>query len=147
MSVISKVFGTRSEREVKRISKLVDKIEALRPDMQKLSDEELKGKTREYKNRLAEGETLDDLLPEAYATVREAAKRVLGMEHYRVQLIGGIILHQGRIAEMKTGEGKTLVSTLPAYLNALEGEGVHIVTVTWLTVMRSGWAKSMNSWD
>ena len=129
MSVISKVFGTRSEREVKRISKLVDKIEALRPDMQKLSDEELKGKTREYKNRLAEGETLDDLLPEAYATVREAAKRVLGMEHYRVQLIGGIILHQGRIAEMKTGEGKTLVSTLPAYLNALEGEGVHIVTV------------------
>ena len=129
MSVISKVFGTRSEREVKRISKLVDKIEALRPDMQKLSDEELKGKTREYKNRLAEGETLDDLLPEAYATVREAAKRVLGMEHYRVQLIGGIILHQGRIAEMKTGEGRTLVSTLPAYLNALEGEGVHIVTV------------------
>ena len=129
MSVISKVFGTRSEREVKRISKLVDKIEALRPDMQKLSDEELKGKTREYKNRLAEGETLDDLLPEAYATVREAAKRVLGMEHYRVQLIGGIILHQGRIAEMKTGEGKTLVATLPAYLNALEGEGVHIVTV------------------
>ncbi len=129
MSVISKVFGTRSEREVKRISGLVDKIEALRPEMQKLSDEELKGKTREYKNRLAEGETLDDLLPEAYATVREAAKRVLGMEHYRVQLIGGIILHQGRIAEMKTGEGKTLVSTLPAYLNALEGEGVHIVTV------------------
>ena len=129
MSVISKVFGTRSEREVKRISKLVDRIEALRPEMQKLSDEELKGKTREFKNRLAEGETLDDLLPEAYATVREAAKRVLGMEHYRVQLIGGIILHQGRIAEMKTGEGKTLVSTLPAYLNALEGEGVHIVTV------------------
>ena len=129
MSVISKVFGTRSEREVKRISKLVDKIEALRPDMQKLSDEELKGKTRAYKNRLAEGETLDELLPEAYATVRESAKRVLGMEHYRVQLIGGIILHQGRIAEMKTGEGKTLVSTLPAYLNALEGEGVHIVTV------------------
>ena len=129
MSVLSKVFGTRSEREVKRISGLVDKIEALRPEMQKLSDEELKGKTREFKNRLAEGETLDDILPEAYATVREAAKRVLNMEHYRVQLIGGIILHQGRIAEMKTGEGKTLVSTLPAYLNALEGEGVHIVTV------------------
>ena len=107
----------------------MDKIEALRPEMQKLSDEELKGKTREFKNRLAEGETLDDILPEAYATVREAAKRVLNMEHYRVQLIGGIILHQGRIAEMKTGEGKTLVSTLPAYLNALEGEGVHIVTV------------------
>ena len=114
MSVLSKVFGTRSEREVKRISGLVDKIEALRPEMQKLSDEELKGKTREFKNRLAEGETLDDILPEAYATVREAAKRVLNMEHYRVQLIGGIILHQGRIAEMKTGEGKTLVSTLPA---------------------------------
>ena len=129
MSVLSKVFGTRSEREVKRISGLVDKIEALRPEMQKLSDEELKGKTREFKNRLAEWETLDDILPEAYATVREAAKRVLNMEHYRVQLIGGIILHQGRIAEMKTGEGKTLVSTLPAYLNALEGEGVHIVTV------------------
>ena len=129
MSVLSKVFGTRSEREVKRISGLVDKIEALRPEMQKLSDVELKGKTREFKNRLAEGETLDDILPEAYATVREAAKRVLNMEHYRVQLIGGIILHQGRIAEMKTGEGKTLVSTLPAYLNALEGEGVHIVTV------------------
>lgn len=129
MSVISKVFGTRSEREVKRISGLVDKIESLRPDMQKLSDEELRGKTREFKNRLTEGETLDDILPEAYATVREAAKRVLNMEHYRVQLIGGIILHQGRISEMKTGEGKTLVSTLPAYLNALEGKGVHIVTV------------------
>ena len=129
MSVLSKVFGTRSEREVKRISGLVDKIEALRPEMQKLSDEELKGKTREFKNRLAEGETLDDIFSKAYATVREAAKRVLNMEHYRVQLIGGIILHQGRIAEMKTGEGKTLVSTLPAYLNALEGEGVHIVTV------------------
>ena len=129
MSVISKVFGSRSEREVKRISGLVDKIEALRPAMQKLSDEELRGKTREFKNRLTEGETLDDLLPEAYAAVREAAKRVLNMEHYRVQLIGGIILHQGRIAEMKTGEGKTLVSTLPAYLNALEEKGVHIVTV------------------
>ena len=107
----------------------MDKIESLRPQMQALSDEELRGKTREYKNRLQEGETLDDILPEAFATVREAAKRVLGMEHYRVQLIGGIILHQGRIAEMKTGEGKTLVSTLPAYLNALEGKGVHIVTV------------------
>ena len=107
----------------------MDKIESLRPQMQALSDDELRGKTREYKNRLQEGETLDDLLPEAFATVREAAKRVLGMEHYRVQLIGGIILHQGRIAEMKTGEGKTLVSTLPAYLNALEGKGVHIVTV------------------
>ncbi len=129
MNVIEKVFGTHSERELKRIKSTVDKIESLRPQMQALSDDELRGKTREYKNRLQEGETLDDLLPEAFATVREAAKRVLGMEHYRVQLIGGIILHQGRIAEMKTGEGKTLVSTLPAYLNALEGKGVHIVTV------------------
>ena len=129
MNLIEKVFGTHSERELKRITSLVDKIEALRPDMQALSDEELKGKTKEYKERLQEGATLDDLLPEAFATVREAAKRVLGMEHYRVQLIGGIILHQGRIAEMRTGEGKTLVSTLPAYLNALEGKGVHVVTV------------------
>ena len=129
MSVIEKIFGTHSSRELKRIEPLVDKIEALRPAMQALSDEELRGKTEEYKKRLTEGETLDDLLPEAYATVREAAKRVLNMEHYRVQLIGGIILHQGRIAEMRTGEGKTLVSTLPAYLNALEGKGVHVVTV------------------
>ena len=129
MSVIEKIFGTHSSRELKRIEPLVDKIEALRPTMQALSDEELRGKTEEYKKRLTEGETLDDLLPEAYATVREAAKRVLNMEHYRVQLMGGIILHQGRIAEMRTGEGKTLVSTLPAYLNALEGKGVHVVTV------------------
>lgn len=129
MNIIKKMFGTHSERELKRIYATVDKIEALRPSMQALSDEELREKTREYKNRLEKGETLDQLLPEAFATVREAAKRVLGMEHYRVQLIGGIILHQGRIAEMKTGEGKTLVSTLPAYLNALEGKGVHIVTV------------------
>ena len=129
MSLVQKMFGTHSERELKRITSTVDKIEALRPTMQALSDDELRGKTREYKKRLEEGETLDDLLPEAFATVREAAKRVLNMEHYRVQLIGGIILHQGRIAEMKTGEGKTLVSTLPAYLNALEGQGVHIVTV------------------
>ncbi len=129
MSVLSKVFGTHSERELKRILPIVDKIEALRPTMQALSDGELQGKTREFKNRLAEGATLDDILPEAFAVVREAAKRTLDMEHYRVQLIGGIILHQGRIAEMRTGEGKTLVSTLPAYLNALEGKGVHIVTV------------------
>ena len=129
MKLIEKVFGTHSERELKRITSLVDKIEALRPTMQALSNEELRGKTKEYKDRLQEGATLDDLLPEAFATVREAAKRVLGMEHYRVQLIGGIILHQGRIAEMRTGEGKTLVSTLPAYLNALEGKGVHVVTV------------------
>ena len=127
--MFSKVFGTRSQREVKRIMPLVEKIESLRPDMQKLSDEELRGKTREFKKRLEEGEILDDLLPEAFAVVREAGKRVLGMEHFRVQLIGGIILHQGRIAEMRTGEGKTLVATLPSYLNALEGKGVHVVTV------------------
>ncbi len=129
MGLFDKIFGTHSEHELKRIYPIVDKIEALRDDMAALSDEELRAKTEEYKKRLSEGETLDDLLPEAYATVREAAKRVLGMEHFRVQLIGGVILHQGRIAEMKTGEGKTLVSTLPAYLNALEGKGVHIVTV------------------
>ena len=129
MSFMEKLFGTHSERELKLINKTIDKIESYRPEMQKLSDEELRGKTAEFKKRLAEGETLDDLLPEAYAVVREAGKRVLGMEHYRVQLIGGVILHQGRIAEMKTGEGKTLVSTLPAYLNALEGKGVHVVTV------------------
>ena len=129
MKMIEKVFGTHSERELKRIEPIVDKIESYRDKMRALSDEELRGKTKEYKKRLAEGETLDDLLPEAFATVREAGKRVLNMEHYRVQLIGGIILHQGRIAEMRTGEGKTLVSTLPAYLNALEGKGVHIVTV------------------
>ncbi|MCC8100939.1 MAG: preprotein translocase subunit SecA [Clostridiales bacterium] len=124
-----KVFGTHSEHELKRIEPLVDKIEALRPSMMELSDEQLQAKTQEYKDRYANGETLDDLLPEAFATVREAARRVLGMEHYRVQLIGGIILHQGRIAEMRTGEGKTLVSTCPAYLNALTGRGVHIITV------------------
>jgi len=129
MKLSEKLFGTHSSRELKRIAPLVDKVEALRPEMQALSDEELRGKTEEYKKRFAEGETLDDLLPEAFATVREAAKRVLNMEHYRVQIIGGIILHQGRIAEMRTGEGKTLVSTLPAYLNALEGKGVHVVTV------------------
>ena len=129
MKLSERIFGTHSARELKRIMPIVDKIEALRPAMQKLTDEELKGKTREFKERLGKGETLDDLLPEAFAVVREAAKRVLNMEHYRVQLIGGIILHQGRIAEMKTGEGKTLVSTLPAYLNALTGRGVHIVTV------------------
>lgn len=129
MSLISKIFGTHSQHEVKRIIPIVDKIEALAPEYEKLSDEELKAKTPVFKERLANGETLDDILPEAYATVREAATRVLGMRHYRVQLIGGVILHQGRITEMRTGEGKTLVSTLPAYLNALEGKGVHIVTV------------------
>ena len=129
MSILTKIFGTHSEHEVKRIRGIVDKIEALRPSMQELDDAALRDKTREFKNRLSQGETLDDILPEAYAVVREAARRTLNMEHYRVQLIGGVILHQGRIAEMKTGEGKTLVSTLPAYLNALEGKGVHIVTV------------------
>ena len=129
MGLLEKIFGTHSEHELKRIYPIVDKIEALEPDMQKLSDEELRGKTKEFKERLAKGETLDDILPEAFAAVREAAVRTLHMRHYRVQLIGGIILHQGRISEMRTGEGKTLVSTLPAYLNALEGKGTHIVTV------------------
>ena len=129
MKIAEKLFGTHSDRELKIVNPIVDKIEAMRDSMMALSDEELRDKTKEYKKRLEEGETLDDLLPEAFATVREAARRVLGMEHYRVQLMGGVVLHQGRIAEMKTGEGKTLVSTLPAYLNALEGKGVHIVTV------------------
>ena len=129
MGIIEKIFGTHSQNELKRIYPIVDRIEAMESEMKALSDEELRGKTREFKERLGEGETLDDILPEAFAVVGEAAYRSLGMRHYRVQLIGGIILHQGRIAEMKTGEGKTLVSTLPAYLNALEGKGVHIVTV------------------
>ena len=129
MGVIQKVFGTHSEREIKRIEGLVNKIESLRDSMMALGDEQLKDKTAEFKKRLNEGETLDDLLPEAYAVVREAARRVLKTEHYRVQLIGGIVLHQGRIAEMKTGEGKTQTCLLPAYLNALEGKGVHVVTV------------------
>ncbi len=129
MSLVEKIFGTHSEREIKRIIPLVDKIEALRPSMMEKSDAELKDMTHEFKNRLAAGETLDDLLVEAYAVVREAARRVLHTEHYRVQLMGGIVLHQGRIAEMRTGEGKTQTCLLPAYLNALEGKGVHIVTV------------------
>ena len=140
MSTFTKLFGTHSERELKRIYPIVDKVESYRDQMVALSDDELKAKTKEYKERLDKGETLDDLLPEAFATVREAARRVLGMEHYRVQIIGGIILHQGRIAEMKTGEGKTLVSTLPAYLNALEGKGVCIVTVNdYLAKRDSEW--------
>ncbi len=129
MSFVDKIIGTHSERELKRIRPIVDSIEALRPTMQALSDEELRGKTAEFKQRLADGQTLDDILPEAYAVVREAGKRVLNMEHFRVQLIGGVILHQGRIAEMRTGEGKTLVATLPSYLDALEGKGVNVVTV------------------
>ncbi len=142
---MEKILGTHSERELKRVYPLVDKIEALGPEMKKLSDEELRQKTQEFKDRLAKGETLDDLLVEAFAVVREAADRVLGMRHYRVQLIGGIILHQGRIAEMKTGEGKTLVSTLPAYLNALEGKGVHIVTVNdYLAKRDAEWMGSVH---
>ncbi len=129
MNLVEKIFGTHSEHEIKRITPIVDQIEALEPEMEKLSDEELKAQTDKFKERLEKGETLDDILPEAYATVREAAKRVLGQRAYRVQLMGGVVLHQGRIAEMKTGEGKTLVSTFPVYLNALEGKGVHVVTV------------------
>ena len=140
MNAITRLFGTHSERELKRIYPIVDKVESYQETMHGLSDDELKAKTKEFKDRLAKGETLDDILPEAYATVREAALRVLGMEHYRVQIIGGIILHQGRIAEMRTGEGKTLVSTLPAYLNALEGKGVCIVTVNdYLAKRDSEW--------
>ena len=129
MGLFEKIFGTHSEKELKKINPIVDAIEALDEKMQALSDEELRGKTQEFKDRLAAGETLDDILVEAFAVVREAAYRVLGMKHYRVQLLGGIVLHPRRIAEMRTGEGKTLVSTLPAYLNALEGKGVHVVTV------------------
>ncbi|MFT4144655.1 MAG: preprotein translocase subunit SecA [Mobilitalea sp.] len=140
MGIMEKVFGTHSEREVKRILPIVDKIEALEPEYSKLSDEALKAKTTEFKNRFKNGETLDDLLVEAYATVREAAKRAIGQRAYRVQLIGGVVLHQGRITEMRTGEGKTLTSTFPAYLNALEGKGVHVVTVNdYLAKRDSEW--------
>ena len=145
MNIIQKVFGTHSERELKRIMPLVDRIESLRPEMMALSDEALRDKTKEFKSRLADGATLDDLLPEAYATAREAARRVLHTEHYRVQLMGGIILHQGRIAEMKTGEGKTQVAILPAYLNALEGKGVHVVTVNdYLASRDAAWMGSVH---
>ena len=140
MKLIEKIFGTHSEHELKRIKPLADKIEALEPEWEKLTDEQLRDKTAEFKKRLADGETLDDLLVEAYATVREAAKRTLGQRAFRVQLIGGIVLHQGRIAEMRTGEGKTLVSTFPAYLNALAGKGVHVVTVNdYLAKRDSEW--------
>ena len=140
MSIINKLFGTHSERELKRIEPIVKKIEGYRESMGALTDEELRGKTAEFKKRLADGATLDDLLPEAYAVVREGAKRVLNQEHYRVQLIGGIILHQGRIAEMRTGEGKTQTALLPAYLNALSGKGVHVVTVNdYLAKRDSEW--------
>ena len=129
MGLMEKIFGDLNAKEVKKVEKIVDEIEALDESMQALSDDELKAKTPEFKERLKNGETLDDILPEAYAVCREAAARTLGMKHFRVQLIGGVVLHQGRIAEMKTGEGKTLVATLPVYLNALEGKGVHVVTV------------------
>ena len=140
MGLITKIFGTYSERELKNIYPIVDKIEALEEEYKALSDAQLQAKTAEFRERLLNGETLDDILPEAFATVREAAWRVLGMRPYRVQLVGGIVLHQGRIAEMKTGEGKTLVATLPAYLNALTGRGVHIVTVNdYLAKRDSEW--------
>ncbi len=146
MSIAEKLFGTHSEREIKRIIPIVDKIEGMRDAMMALSDEELRGKTKEYKKRLENGETLEDILPEAYATVREAARRVLNTEHYRVQLIGGIILHQGRIAEMRTGEGKTQTCLLPAYLNALEGKGVHVVTVNdYLAKRDAEWMGQVHS--
>lgn len=142
MGFLEKIFGNYSEKEIKKIKPIVAKIEALGPQYENLSDEELRGKTQEFKDRLAKGETLDDILPEAYAVVREAASRpnVLNMKHFPVQLMGGIVMHQGRIAEMRTGEGKTLVATLPAYLNALEGKGVHVVTVNdYLAQRDSDW--------
>lgn len=140
MGLFEKVFGTHSSRELKKIAPVVQKIVALEEEYKKLSDEQLKAKTPEFKKRLAEGETLEDILPEAFATVREASDRVLGMRHFECQLVGGIILHQGRIAEMKTGEGKTLVATLPSYLNALTGKGVHVVTVNdYLAQRDSEW--------
>ena len=144
MGIFTKIFGSYSDRELKRITPIADKIEALSEEYSALSDEELKAKTAQFKERLSQGETLDDLLPEAFATAREAAWRVLGMKPFRVQLIGGIVLHQGRIAEMKTGEGKTLVAVLPAYLNALAGKGVHIVTVNdYLARRDSEWMLSL----
>lgn len=146
MKLVEKIFGTHSERELKRIMPLVDQIEALRPTMMELTDEQLRDKTEEFKKRLNEGESLDDLLVEAYATVREAARRILKTEHYRVQLIGGVIMHQGRIAEMRTGEGKTQTCLLPAYLNALEGKGVHVVTVNdYLAKRDAEWMPAAHS--
>ena len=140
MGLIAKLFGTRSQREIKKIQPMVDKVLSLEEEYKALSEEALRGKTAQFKERLAQGETLDDLLPEAFAAAREAADRVLGMRPYPVQLIGGIILHQGRIAEMKTGEGKTLVAVLPCYLNALSGKGVHVVTVNdYLAKRDSEW--------
>ena len=140
MGIMKKIFKSYSEKEVKRVMPIVEKINGMEEEISKLSDHELRRKTDYFKNRLANGETLDDILPEAFAVVREASKRALGMRHFDVQLIGGIILHQGRIAEMKTGEGKTLVATLPVYLNALEGKGVHVITVNdYLAKRDSEW--------
>ncbi len=144
--LIKAVFGSKNERELKRMNKVVVRINALEPDMQKLSDEQLKAKTIEFRERFQKGETLDQLLPEAFATVREAGRRVMGMRHFDVQMIGGMTLHEGRIAEMRTGEGKTLVSTLPSYLHALAGKGVHVVTwmIIWRVAMLIGWNHSTN---
>ncbi|MCI7678906.1 MAG: preprotein translocase subunit SecA, partial [Clostridiales bacterium] len=140
MSLVEKIFGDLNKREVRKIEKIADRVEAYDEEMQALTDEELKAKTPEFRERLENGETLDDILPEAFAVCREAAWRVLGMKHFHVQLIGGVVLHQGRIAEMKTGEGKTLVATLPVYLNALSGKGVHVVTVNdYLAKRDSEW--------
>ena len=140
MSIFSKIFKSYSEKEVKRIMPIVEKINNLEEQISKLTDSELRGKTEYFKKELENGKTLDDILPEAFAVVREASKRALGMRHFDVQLIGGIILHQGRIAEMKTGEGKTLVATLPVYLNALTGKGVHVITVNeYLAKRDSEW--------
>ena len=140
MSIFRKIFKTYSEKEVKRIMPIVDQINELEEKISSLSDTELRNKTEEFKKQLKEGKTLDEILPEAFAVVREASKRVLGLRHFDVQLIGGIILHQGRIAEMKTGEGKTLVATLPVYLNSLEGKGVHVITVNdYLAKRDSEW--------
>ena len=148
MGLLKKLFGTSSEKELRAIKPIVDKIEALDGEYSKLTDEQLKAKTPEFKQRIANGESLDDILPEAFAACREAAWRVLGMKPYRVQLIGGIILHQGRIAEMKTGEGKTLVATLPAYLNALSGKGSTSSpsTTTWPSATATGWEKFTAFW-
>ena len=140
MGFLSKIFKSYSEKELKRIMPIVEKINSLEPEMEKLSDKELRAKTDYFKKEIADGKTLDDILPEAFAVMREASKRVLGMRHFDVQLIGGIILHQGRISEMKTGEGKTLVATLPVYLNALTGKGVHVITVNeYLAKRDSEW--------
>ena len=149
MGLIQKLFGSHSDRELKKIYPIADKVMALDAVYGKLTDEELKAKTPEFRERLANGETLDDLLPEAFAAAREAAWRVLGMKPYRVQIIGGIVLHQGRIAEMRTGEGKTLVAVLPAYLNALTGRACisSRSTTIWPSVTRSGWARCIGSWD